>query len=200
LRAIGPVAAFGGIAMTEDEATVTVIDALEKLAIPYMVVGSLSCNVYGVPRLTQDADFVIEGSPESLPRLTAHLGSAFRLDPQMTFETTTLTRRHVFDVAGIPFHIEFFYLSDDPHDQERFRRRRQIKTMGREVSMPTAEDVIITKLRWALVANRSKDRDDVRAIIAIQAPNIDWPYVYGWCDQHGTRALLDEIRRSIPPL
>ncbi len=27
-----------------------------------------------------------------------------------------------------------------------------------------------------------------------------WPYVYGWCDQHGTRALLDEIRSSIPPL
>jgi hypothetical protein len=118
----------------------------------------------------------------------------------MTFETATLTRRHVLKVVGIPFTIELFHLGDDPHEQERFRRRRRIKTMGREVSMPTVEDVIITKLRWALTAQRSKDRNDVRDVIAVQGENIDWPYVHGWSDQHGTRALLDEIRHSIPPL
>ncbi|HEY7157174.1 MAG TPA: nucleotidyl transferase AbiEii/AbiGii toxin family protein [Gemmataceae bacterium] len=186
--------------MTDREATLAVIDALEALSIPYMVVGSLSSNVYGVPRSTQDADFVIQLGSESLSRLADHLGTAFRLDPQMTFETATLTRRHVLKVVGIPFTIELFHLGDDPHEQERFRRRRRIKTMGREVSMPTVEDVIITKLRWALTAQRSKDRNDVRDVIAVQGENIDWPYVHGWSDQHGTRALLDEIRHSIPPL
>lgn len=185
---------------TGNEATLAVIDALETLGIPYMVVGSLSSNVYGIPRSTHDADFVIEGAPELLPRLAAHLGTAFRLDPQMTFETATLSRRHVLAVVGIPFTIELFHLSDDPHDQERFRRRRRIRTMGREANIPTAEDVIITKLRWALNARRIKDREDVRDVISVQGPNIDWPYVYSWCDQHGTRALLDEIRSSIPPL
>ncbi|HWG42298.1 MAG TPA: hypothetical protein VN688_05880 [Gemmataceae bacterium] len=186
--------------MTDDEATMTVIDALEMLAIPYMVVGSLSCTVYGVPRLSHDADFVVELRSVPLTHLTAQLGSAFRLDPQMTFETTTMSQRHVLEVVGISFAIELFHLSDDPHDQERFRRRRRIKTMGRDVSMPTVEDVIITKLRWALNARRLKDREDVRNVIAVQGHNIDWPYVYGWCDQHGSRDLLDEIRRSIPPL
>jgi hypothetical protein len=72
--------------------------------------------------------------------------------------------------------------------------------MGREVSMSTAEDVIITKLRWARNAGRSKDREDVRDVIAVQGQNLDWPSIYAWCDRHGTRTLLDEIRRSIPPL
>jgi len=27
---------------------------------------------------------------------------------------------------------------------------------------------------------------------------VDWEYVFRWCDRHGTRGLLDEIRRSIP--
>jgi hypothetical protein len=27
---------------------------------------------------------------------------------------------------------------------------------------------------------------------------IDWDYVHHWCEQHGTRSLLDEIRASIP--
>jgi len=90
-------------------------------------------------------------------------------------------------------------LSDDPHDQERFRRRRRLKLFQREVNLPTVEDVVVTKLLWALAAKRSKDWEDVQTVIAVQDRNIDWPYVYGWCDRHGTRALLDEIRRSIPP-
>lgn len=185
---------------TENEATLAVIDALETLGISYMLVGSLSSNAYGIPRSTHDADFVVECASEFLPRLAAHLGPAYRLDPQMTFETATLTRRHVMNVIGIPFKIEFFHLSDDPHDRERFQRRRREKLEDREVNLPTAEDVIITKLRWASILKRSKDADDARAVIAVQGSNIDWPYVHGWCDRHGTRALLEEIRSSIPPL
>ncbi len=186
--------------MTEKEATLAAIDALEALGIPYMLVGSLSSSAYGIPRSTQDADFVIQWVSEPVTRIASHLGAAFRLDPQMSFETATLTSRHILEVVGIPFKIELFRLSDDPHDQEHFRRRLRMKMGDREVSMPTAEDVIITKMRWALNARRSKDRDDMRDVIAVQGENIDWPYVYIWCDQHGTRALLDEIRASIPPL
>src|SRR5262249_37815437 len=149
------------------------------------------CAVYGVSRLTQYVDFVIQLGSESLSHLADHLDAAFHLNPQMTFETTTLTRRHVLKVLGTASTVELFHLSDDPHDQERFRRRRRIKTMGREVNIPTVGDVIITKLRWALAAQRSKDREDVRDVIAVQGENIDWPYVYDWSDRHGTRALLD---------
>jgi hypothetical protein len=186
--------------MTSEEATVAVIDALEALRIPYMLVGSFSSNYYGIGRSTRDADFVIELGSDPLSFLMNRLGPAFRLDPQMMFETITMTRRNVLEVVGIPFQIELFLLSDDPHDQERFRRRRRVKLLDREVNLPTVEDVIITKTRWALMSKRSKDTDDLRAVLAVQGSNIDWPYVYIWCDQHGTRALLDEIRSSIPPL
>jgi hypothetical protein len=186
--------------MTSEEAILTVIGALEALHIPYMLVGSFSSNYYGIGRSTKDADFVLQLGSEPLSHLASQLGETFRLDPQMTFETMTMTRRHVLDVLGIAFQIELFHLSDDPHDQERFRRRKRVKLLGRETYLPTAEDVIIMKLRWAVGAKRAKDRDDVRNVIAVQNQNIDWPYVYGWCDQHGTRTLLDEIRRSLPPL
>jgi hypothetical protein len=186
--------------MTEREAILAVIDALDALAIPYMVVGSYSSNFYGIPRSTQDADVVVEFGSASVSHLASQLGHSFRLDPQMTFETTTLTQRHVLEVVGIPFTIELFHLSDDAHDRERFRRRRRVTMMGRQISIPTAEDVIVTKLRWALGAGRSKDREDVRDVIAVQGANIDWSYVHAWCEQHGTRALLDEIRSSLSSL
>ena len=92
----------------------------------------------------------------------------------MSFETVTMTRRYVADVIGRPFKIEFFLLNDDPHNQEWFRRRQQVTVLDRQVWMPTPEDVIVTKLHWALLANRSKDQDDVRDVIAVQGDRIDW--------------------------
>jgi hypothetical protein len=186
--------------MTGDEATLAVIDALETLQIPYLLVGSFSSNLYGVARSTHDADFVIHLGEESITRLANHLGPQFRLDPQMSFETVTCTRRHIMEVVGIPFKIELFYLSDDLHDQERFRRRRRVQLLGREISFPTVEDVIITKLRWTRGGKRTKDWDDILNVIAVQGDRIDWDYVHSWCDWHNTRAVLDEIRASIPPI
>jgi hypothetical protein len=186
--------------MTSDEATVAVIDALEFLGISYMLVGSLSSNYYGVARSTKDADFVLQLGSESVRRLADHLGPPFVLDPQMSFETATMTTRQILTVVEIPFTIELFHLSEDSHDQERFRRRQRVRTYDRQVYLPTAEDVIVTKLRWCLHSPRSKDWDDVRNLIAVQGERIDWEYVSRWCDRHGTRAILDEIRQSIPPL
>jgi hypothetical protein len=178
------------------------IEALESAAIPYMLVGSFSSNVYGVSRATKDADFVVQCRGNELAALVRHLGHPFRFDPQAMFETVTATTRYTVTVEGLAFRIELFRLSDDPHDRERFRRRREFRLseIGRQVFLPTAEDVIITKLRWALHAQRGKDRDDVRDVIVVQGDALDWAYIRGWCDQHGTRELLEQIRAEIPPL
>ncbi len=186
--------------MTGAEATAAVIDALEALSFPYMLVGSLSSNIFGIPRSTKDADFVIQSGGVTLFDLVARLGPSFRLEPQVQFETITMTTRQVVQIDEIPFVIEFFCLSDDPHDQERFRRRQRVEIPGHKVFVPTAEDIIITKLRWSTQGQRSKDAEDARGIIAVQGDRLDLRYVREWCERHGTSALLDEIRRSIPPI
>ena len=114
----------------------------------------------------------------AVKQLADDLGPQFRFDPQMSFEPATMTFRHVFQVVGIDFKIEVFHLSDDPHDQERFRRRKQLTLLGHNVTFPTPEDVIITKVRWATQMRRSKDLDDARNVIAVQGNTIDWEYVY----------------------
>ena len=92
--------------------------------------------------------------------------------------------------------MELFRLSDDAHDQERFRRRVQIRAFNRDIRLPTAEDVIVTKLRWL----RSKDVNDLESVIGVQGNQLDWDYIHHWCEQHGTRQALDDIRSRIPPL
>ncbi len=186
--------------MNAYQAVLATLDALEELEISYILVGSFSTNYYGLPRSTEDADFVVHLENKSPRQIAARLGPAFRLDPQMSFETVTLTTRHVVEVLGSPFTIELFQLSEDEHDQARFARRRTVEYLERRVSLPTVEDVIITKLRWAMDGGRAKDRKDAQEVIAVQQNAIDWDYVQLWTARHGTQPLLDEIRNSIPPL
>lgn len=181
----------------------TVLTALDEAQVPYMLVGSFSTNAYGIERSTRDLDVVVELGEHSILAIARKLPTVIRLDPQMRFETVTMTRKYEASIDDSLFTIEFFLLSDDPHDQERFRRRvRSLTPDGQVVTLPTPEDVIITKLRWALLARRSKDREDARDVIAVQDVDgrLDWPYIEGWCDRHGTRVLLDEVRASIPPI
>jgi hypothetical protein len=184
--------------VTPDEAVVAVLEALETARIPYMIVGSLASNVHGIPRSTRDADVLVELAPGSLDRFARALPPDLILQPQAAFEGITGTVRHLVTLSGSPFVCELFVRSDDEHDRARFERRQMLPVLGHSVFVASAEDMVITKLRWALDAGRLKDRDDVRNILAVRGDELDWDYMLRWALAHGTTALLDEIRRSLP--
>jgi len=185
--------------VTPDEAVVAVFAALDAAAIPYMLVGSLASNFHGIPRSTRDADFVVELSTDSLPRLEAHLAPSLTLERQGAFEAVTGTMRYLIVLAGSAFVCELFVLSDDAHDRERFARRQSARVLTHAAYVASAEDMIVTKLRWAVGAHRGKDRDDIRNMIAVRGPELDWTYVDRWAHAHGTAPLLSEIKASLRP-
>lgn len=188
--------------MKSAEAFLVVIEVLERRGIPYMVVGAFASNVYGVPRSTQDADIVINLGDRSVDEIAQSLGPEFKLDSQMSFETITGTSRYVIEHLPTQFEIEFFLLRDDAYHQTRFSRRTQVDHQGRSIWAASAEDMIIMKLRWGITGRRGKDIDDVINILKVQKARgvqTDWSYVHHWCDEHGTRALLDKLRSSLDP-
>ncbi len=60
----------------EEAALVAVARALNLLAIPYMVTGSVASSYHGRPRSTHDADIVIDPTPDQLDRLVRSLVDA----------------------------------------------------------------------------------------------------------------------------
>lgn len=179
--------------MTNIQRTAEVIDALNALNIPYMLTGSLASNLYGIVRATHDADFVVEIDANEISKIAARLASTFTLDPQGSFETITMTLRYVLLSHDGDFKVELFLLSDDPFDQERFSRRSKRIFEGREVWAPTAEDVILGKIKWG----RRKDIEDVRHVLSVQAGRLDEAYLKRWSERHGNGDLLKSLRPNI---
>jgi hypothetical protein len=179
--------------MTSNEVVLAVIKAFEKHGIDYMLVGSYSSNAFGISRSTNDADFVVELGDRSINPVFSDLTGVLQLDPQMRLESVTGTYRYVARHVDSGFKVEFFMLSNDAHDQARFARRRQEAFLDGHALLPTPEDVVIQKLRWFGRAKRAKDLDDIRNVLKVQAGKLDLAYMRNWCDQHGTRELLEQL-------
>ena len=183
--------------MSSEELSLRVVDILNAHQVPYMLVGSLSTNFHSTVRSTKDADIVIQSDLGDAARLIARNCDALRLDPQYGFESVTATKKIMLRAISEVFMVELFGLSDDPHDQQRFQRRKLVDWAGRPAWIASAEDSLITKLRWAQSAGREKDIVDARNVIAVSGAAIDWPYVERWCEQHGSRPLLEKIRDEL---
>jgi len=64
------------------------------------------------------------------------------------------------------------------------------------VWFPTPEDVVIQKLRW----QRRKDLDDIIGILAVSGKTLDWQYLYGWAERHGTSDILKQLASAVQDL
>ncbi len=184
--------------MKQSELVAFILDAIDQAGIEYMEGGSVASMNYMVPRATKDFDLVIQIHEPEFTAFLQAVEPVFQLDPQIYVESTTGTKRFILEHRKTAFDVELFIRSDDPHHLSMWSRKvlRKQAFCERDAWTPMAEDMIIQKLRWG----RPQDRIDADSIITVQGDDLDWPYIERWCDAHGTRTLLDEIRASIPPL
>ena len=183
--------------MSSDDISRRVVEILNEHRIPYMVVGSLSTTFHSTIRSTKDAAIVVQSDLGKVARLIADECKTLRLDPQLGFESVTATTKIVLRAESEEFEVEIFSLSDDPHDLQRFESRISVDWSGVPMWMSSVEDALITKIRWANQIGRAKDIADAQNIIGVSGERIDWRYVERWCDEHGSRPLLEKIRKEL---
>ncbi len=184
--------------MNLNELACAVFNIAESLGIPHMAVAA---GAYGIPRATKDIDLLVSIDPKKgIRQLMDALGELIEFEPQAQFDTITWGRRHVgTSVFSPPYKVELFEMFDDPFVVSEFTRRTIsfVPILNRNVWLPTAEDVVIRKIRWG----RSKDPDDARDVLAVQGPEtLDTLYIEKWCAIHGTTQRLETIIESLPPI
>ena len=187
--------------MTIEQIACAVLDACETEHVEHMLTGAFAHGLYGIPRSTKDVDVVLSISTDNpTMKVVERLAGIVQFEPQVQFDTLTWGKRLVGESMGTPpFKVELFELFDDPFVQSQFHRRRRMfsSQINRETWLPTAEDVVVQKLRWG----RNKDLDDARDVLAVQGPEtLDMAYIEHWCGKHGTLPRLQEALAGIPPL
>ena len=148
-----------------------VIEVLENLGIPYMVVGGFAAIFYGEPRLTIDVDIVADMKLEHVRPLVA----AFPVPDYYVSEEgirDSLQRGYPFNVIqpATGAKVDLVPLPRDPFTRSAFQRRQRLEfdEAGRSATFITPEDIIVAKLIAHRETGSDKHLRDARGVLVMQ--------------------------------
>ena len=157
------------------------VPVLERVSIIYMVTGSVASSAHGMPRSTRDLDIVIAPTREQLLALMRELPSSdYYADEQQAIEA--LLRRSQFNIIdhATGWKVDFIIAEDSEYGRTALARRRAMDMAGNAVYVTSAEDVLIAKLRWAIISGSERQLQDAAGIVSTQADNLDVAYLESW--------------------
>lgn len=185
--------------MTQEEVVGLVVDALERLGAVYMVAGSFASNFHGVPRMTQDADLVVDLDEAGALRLVRALEQEFYVTEEAAREAVRLRRLFNAIHLATGFKVDIVIKKDRAFSDEELARRMTGQLAGRPTRFASAEDTILAKLEWSRDAASDRQYADAQGVMSVQGASLDWGYLERWADDLGVSELLDRARRGQPP-
>ena len=161
-----------------------------------MLTGSIVTSLQGEPRSTHDVDVVVAIRSEHVPALVAAFPRPrYYVDGESI--RAAMQSGGMFNVLDAPEgdKVDFWMLHDDAFDRSRFRRRYAERAFGIQLMVPSPEDTILAKLRWARAAG-SSDRHirDALGVYQVQRARLDPAYLDDWAARLGVADLLARIR------
>jgi hypothetical protein len=180
---------------SERELLTDCLDRLNRLDIPYMLVGSMASNYWGVPRSTHDLDFVLAFQPEDDWRLAEAFASGFVIQLESI--------RKAFQPPGqfnaldeqSALKVDFWILDRaDPFAVTMFDRRKRLVLFDHTTWIITPEDLILQKLRWNQITPSERQVLDAAGVYELQRSTMDEAYLSDWSARLGIRAELELLR------
>jgi len=179
-----------------------VVSTLEKLGVPSMLVGSFASSSHGFPRLTQDADLVVQLNRNQVDAFIKAFSRDFYVDRGLIEEA--ITNQTSFNIVHFEssFKVDFFVWPGGGYIEEEFSRRvlKQIDPQtGFAAYVQTAEDALLSKLAWYRQGGEVSENQwrDVIGILKVQAERLDPRYLQKWAEELGVSDLLRRARQEV---
>lgn len=157
-----------------------------------MLTGSMAANVYAMPRMTRDIDFVVAISLDSIPLLPELFPEENYYFSQQAAVTATesFTCFNLIHLATM-IKIDFMIRKPEVFRLHEFSRRIQHNIQGEKIWIVSKEDLILSKLIWAQVSLSEKQLLDVKNLLAT---DYDSNYLQLWAQQ---LHLTDILTRAL---
>ena len=175
------------------------IDTLERLSIPYMLVGSFASIAYGEPRLTQDIDIVLDLSLAQISDFCAAFPAPeFFLSEQAVREAvqTRFQFNLLHPTSGNK--IDFILPRSDEWGQVQFQRRHRVQLLpDRSGLTARAEDVILGKMWYYAQGGSEKHLRDIVGILRISGEVVDRQDIRLWAEKLGWAEIWDAVLKKL---
>lgn len=178
--------------------TMQVTEVLDRLAVPYVIGGSIASSIYGPPRATQDVDVVADLDEEHVSAFIAALQSDFYLDEAAVREA--VRRRWSFNVIHLltTLKIDVFVAKQDAPTAQEFARRRPYRpehAPDAELFVASPEDVVVQKLFWYRLGDHVSERQwlDALGVLKARGARLDVGYMRQLAGQMEVADLLQRI-------
>lgn len=177
-----------------------VLSALVRAAGPedLAVIGAVARNAWAPPRATTDLDLAVSASASTLAAAEAALVALGyqcvrrqRADPADPLPDMLIFRS---EAAGLR-QVDLLVAKTD-FERQALRRGTPIVVGEATVPVATLEDLIVYKL----LADRPRDRDDIRAMLRTQARAgrvTDWDHIESWSRYWSVTDRLRALRAEL---
>jgi hypothetical protein len=174
-----------------------VIDVLERLDIPYMVVGGFAAIFCGEPRLTLDVAIVVDMRPVHIRPFVA----AFPIPEYYVSEDgirDSLQRRYPFNVIQptTGAKVDLVPLPRDLLTRAAFERHQRLEhdATGHSAAFISAEDLVIAKLIAFQSTGSDKHLRDARGVLATQWGRLNLEAIRRWAAAAGVDEPFDRAQ------
>jgi hypothetical protein len=181
--------------------TLLVIDAFDKLGVPYLIGGSMASALHGTARSTLDTDLVCDLQAEQVKSLVQMLEKEFYIDEAMIRDAIHYQSSFNLIHLATMFKVDVFITKHRRFDQMQFQRR-QLQVIAnkpeRKVYVTSAEDIILAKLEWYRLGGKMSDRQwrDIIGVLKVQADRLDLNYLSQWAVELDVSDLLQRALKE----
>ena len=159
----------------------------------------MASSLHGLPRFTQDVDLVADLRLVHVLPLVADLEVEFYIDADSVRDA--IRRRASFNLIHLATmtKVDVFLLKGDALSRgEMARRVRLTFAEGVEISIATAEDIILQKLDWYRKGEFVSERQwrDVLGVIKVRGAALDLSWLRETSAEVGLEGLLEEALQA----
>lgn len=169
-----------------------VSDRLREARVPFMLTGSFAMAYYGRPRMTRDLDLVVAMDESHVASVVSTLSPDFYIDAD-SVRSAVVTQR-LFNLMHLAsgIKIDLIVRKSSEYRQLEFERRRRVQIGNVATWIVSREDLILSKLVWALDSGSELQRRDVKALLD---ESMDHAYLKHWATHLGIAESLEEIAK-----
>jgi len=154
-----------------------------------MLTGSFALNYYAQPRMTRDIDIVVALQPRDTEKVIALFEDDYYVPRNAVVRG--IEKQKLFNILHNEFiiKVDLIVLKNDEFSRVEFQRRQPVDIDGMEIWIVSKEDLIISKLSWALDSHSEFQLRDVKSLLET---DYDGTYLGEWVNKLSLGDLLKE--------